>query len=704
MPLLVLKALECSTAEDISDECRLEIAVDGQAPIKLKRDLDDGERWVLDRSFSFQRSVQLKLWDEDWPDSDDHLGTIYVGTELKHRARGKFTEYDADYTLWYEVIDPTQKHQISTISLRKMLGRMGQGVLSAKAYGEIQRNTIYQCSEVISLRETFRFHAQQDRGKGNTTSVKTWINRHCNAWGEESVIPVSTPPEALADVWDNRIGIGVLGKNQWPPVTDEESYCVAGFQDHSRLTNTDGPTNHKTMDWCWDQIVDPAFLYMLTYTAKGKRLIDREKIVERERCWVEDTEPPTRFCRTVRERVPVMIEYPLIHNELETGSMPLQWRPFGGEYVTTWGRHVFDIAHMPVTTEIHPAHSIVREHTTAGPLGNRARLVPVNRAIIGMGLSGGFLGNVGSRWQDETGHNPPDGIWGDTKACWATNLKRHPLKFKFFPPVPPPSPTAELRYRIVLCEYIQVSDWDKVDDFLEVCQWDDPADGGEELAFREWDRARGLPKGFTPQVAPLSLRPQFTLRNNAYFDVEVDLSSASQIPVGYYAILECGWSEKGNHTIHDFELTFEKLRVEETEEYGNEWHLFYGINGQWESWYKPYGDMDGDSFTFNKRFRVFTIDDMPLSIRDCGIEWEGEDFDNYYLDRVEITASGPNHFDRILRHKGVYQISRTGNVLRFKAKGWEIAPPNPDDKEWVFGDSGFAKHEWWLKLEKRGVL
>jgi hypothetical protein len=495
MPVLILKALDCTETEDLThaDSCRLEVSIDGGDPSKMRKDVNTAERWLLNVSYTFRYRVRIKLMDEDWPDPDDFLGEIEIGPELKHRAKAKFKEDGADYTLWYEVIDPAEAHEIARISLRQMLGRMGRGVLSQHEYQElIARDSIYRCSEVISLRNTIRFHARQDRGKGNTSSVKTWINRHCNTWGEGSVIPVSATPEAYR-AWEI-----ALGEPDWVPVKDEKSYCVAGFQHYSRCTDTDNPISHETRDWNWDQILDPAFTYMLNYTAKTKELNSG-------------------------------LQFPYIHNEWETGSMPVQWRPFWGEYVTVWGRHIFDVAHMPVTPEMHPAYTIIREHTTAAPLGDGGAMVPANRAIIGMGLSGGFPGNVGSRWKDEFGGKPGE-IRGDTEDCWATNLKRHPLKFNLFPPVPSPSDAAVLRSRIILCEYIQVPDWGKVDDFLELCQYDDPADGGRELAFRVWDRGAELPRGFLPRAAPAALRPKLTLRSNAYFDVEVNVVGAKEVP------------------------------------------------------------------------------------------------------------------------------------------------------------------------------
>lgn len=655
MPVLFMTALECITTEDYThaDSCRLEVRVDGGPANIMNRDLNNGERWLLNRSYSFMNEIRIKLFDEDWPDADDFLGEVVIGSTPRHRAIGKFTLDGADYSLWYEVFpsdsNRVQFHRPQTISLRRMLSRVGRGVLTQPQHNEIIQNAlIYRCSEYISFQDTKAFHAKQDKGKGNTQSVRMWIYRHCNPWGEESVIPINQTPRSPR-------GIEIFfGQPQWLPVTDEKSYCVAGFQHYSRRTKEDYPFTHETMDWNWTMFLDAPFIYMLDYTASTKALSGGN-------------------------------EYPYIDNEWETGSLPIQWRPFWGEHVFIQGRHIFDAGHMPVKTEIHPCHTIVREHTTAAPLGNGGAMVPVNRAIIGMGVSGGFPGDVGSRWQDETGANPPNGIWGDTTDCWVTNLKLHPLKFQLFPPVPRPSPTAVLRARVVLSEYIQVPDWDEVDDFLELCQNDDPADGGDDLAFRVWNRSARLPVGFVPVVAPAALQPKFTLQHDAYFDVEVDLTPASQIPVGYYAIVECGWSEPGGHVLSQFEVTFETVKAVETEETWDDWHMYYGVNGQWAAWWTDDFVEKDKTYTHNRIFRIWTVDDLPILIRDCGIEWDGFDSWNEYMDRVEITVPGPDYFNGIVNHPGVDLISQVGNTLRVKAKGWEMNP-------------GDTKHEWTLRI------
>jgi hypothetical protein len=477
MAILFIKALECDESHDLSelsdgDECKIELTIDQTTTIKLPENsyhrIESRKRWIINRSFQFNSSVKVKLWDvEDWPLSDDFLGENIINSTPVHKASISFKDQDTfNYILWYEVfksIEDAQKgHKISNYSIKDFFGRLGKGVLNDLHYKElVEDKTLYQCCETISLKDSIGFHAKQDGQKSNTNSIKKWIDQHCNPWGEESVIPISNTPEG------NQYLESGLDGDQWKVVKDEKSYCMAGLQKLSRRTNTDYFFNHETMDWNWYQIMDPSFMYMLNYTAKQAKLEDG----------------------TI---------FPMTENEWETGSMPVQWRPFWGEYVTGWGRHLFDVGHVPVKVEMHPAHTIIREHTTANNLGRNDEMVPVNRAIVGMGLSGGFPDNVGSRWKDETGENPPEGISGfDTDDCWVTNLKKHPLKFKFFPPVKRPSQSAKLTFRIILCEYIQVRDWKKVDDFLELTQWDDPGEGGEKLGFRVWDQSKGLPLGLS---------------------------------------------------------------------------------------------------------------------------------------------------------------------------------------------------------------
>lgn len=317
-------------------------------------------------------------------------------------------------------------------------------------------------------------------------------------------------------------------------------------------------------------------------------------------------------------------------------------------------------------------------------------MVPANRAIIGMGASGGFPDHVGDRWGNETGLNPPP--WArddDVAACWYTALERHPLAFRLFPPVNRPSDSATLQARVLLCEVIQVPNGEAIKRFLLHCSEDDPAAGGHSLGFRIWDRARGLPRGFTPIEASPALQPTLTRRNNSYFDVRIDLRDAAQMPIGYYAIIECGWDERGDHSLQEYDVTFEAVKAVAVDDIRwDDWHMYYGVNGQWEAWWTDDFIEEGKTYTHNRTFRVWTVDDMPIVLRDCGIEWEGWDGINQELDRVEITAAGPDHFDAILDHVGVQRISQSANRLQFKARGWEIEPKD-------------TQHEWTITIVRR---
>jgi hypothetical protein len=172
---------------------------------------------------------------------------------------------------------------------------------------------------------------------------------------------------------------------------------------------------------------------------------------------------------------------------------------------------------------------------------------------------------------------------------------------------------------------------------------------------------------------------------DAAVELTVDLREHANIPVGYYAIVEVGWSERGNHTLREWELKFVSVRADETDEWWDDWHMYFGVNGQWEAWFTDDDVEEGDSYTHDKLFRFWTVDNQPIVIRDCGVEWDGTDPGNEKLDRVEIDAPGPNHFASVKAAPGVSVLAEATNFLRFKAKGTK---------------SGDTKHTWTLELRR----
>jgi hypothetical protein len=107
MRRITLHSLKCFEPEDFwGDECKLAIIVDGVLqPILRKGDVDDGERWHLNRSYTFNHKVEIKLWDEDSDSDDDFLGSVLIDTKLVNEATGSFKRDGANYKLWYSVVN-----------------------------------------------------------------------------------------------------------------------------------------------------------------------------------------------------------------------------------------------------------------------------------------------------------------------------------------------------------------------------------------------------------------------------------------------------------------------------------------------------------------------------------------------------------------------------------------------------------------------
>lgn len=103
MATLILIRLDCKTTEDwFGDEIR--IVVNGGTVWSGNID-ENQQRSLNNLPVPFNGAASIKLYEEDWPDGDDHLGTVYVNdqdTAAVSRA-ARFTNYETDYTLWYSV-------------------------------------------------------------------------------------------------------------------------------------------------------------------------------------------------------------------------------------------------------------------------------------------------------------------------------------------------------------------------------------------------------------------------------------------------------------------------------------------------------------------------------------------------------------------------------------------------------------------------
>ncbi len=123
MSTIHVRSLKCYETEDYTgaDECRIEIYINGEKTV-LRHSLNDNETWQIDRQFEFTNEVIIKLYDEDSPDADDHLGTITIGNGNVQNATGKFTGDGANYSIFYDVFDnSTPSNTTQTTRLLKIL-------------------------------------------------------------------------------------------------------------------------------------------------------------------------------------------------------------------------------------------------------------------------------------------------------------------------------------------------------------------------------------------------------------------------------------------------------------------------------------------------------------------------------------------------------------------------------------------------------
>lgn len=103
---LTLVSLKCLETEDwFTDECRLEITVDGVKQTPLARDMSEDDVWDFGgpKEFIYQNEVKVQLLDDDDPNADDDLGTATVTIGDIGHGVADFTGDDAHYQLTLNV-------------------------------------------------------------------------------------------------------------------------------------------------------------------------------------------------------------------------------------------------------------------------------------------------------------------------------------------------------------------------------------------------------------------------------------------------------------------------------------------------------------------------------------------------------------------------------------------------------------------------
>jgi hypothetical protein len=353
MPKIVLKVLECEKPHrgNYDNRVRLQISIDSESSYTLSFGrMSFRERKEIIASYKFVDDISIKLKFRRRGTQIGrtlHLWTDYLPTRIDdeegfHRGSFKFEEKKAKYFIFYEVIpDPQNRtarsfHRAAMgtkISLKRYFGKQARGVLTEEEFQDLYDNKEfkkYNCQETIKIKEILRIHRKQEPKKGNERCLKRWIRLHCNAWGSESVIPIDDLPVGPKP-WD------LAYKRNYHPVNGENSTIIAGRVVTNKMADSDSLFTHLSRDQTFNIVPVPQFQYLLAYTAKTRGIenifnVDQDSTI-----------------------------VPVSHNEWESGSFPLDWRPEKGEYVTIIGRHIYDLGHLPMATEIHPPHTTCRK-------------------------------------------------------------------------------------------------------------------------------------------------------------------------------------------------------------------------------------------------------------------------------------------------------------------------------------------------------
>lgn len=113
--IIRFEKLECNQTSEIeADECYLIVDIDGVNQHSFRMRLSAGQTWYLNESYPFQNQVEVKLFDEDYSDANDLLGTVSLSTEPTIGTIAVSFELNAaQYQLWYEVIDENKNNNFN---------------------------------------------------------------------------------------------------------------------------------------------------------------------------------------------------------------------------------------------------------------------------------------------------------------------------------------------------------------------------------------------------------------------------------------------------------------------------------------------------------------------------------------------------------------------------------------------------------------
>ena len=154
MQTLKLNKIKCYDTEDIfrHDELRLEIHVDGVQSEPLEKQIEVGETWTINKNFSFNNIIILKLYERD-PGPDDFLGQVIVAKALKKDQTHYFQPAPfSRYSVNLDVVEGEEGIVVKSHRSLLVASEVSQSGPLAQLYEWVERN-VFTVTQALAEKE-----------------------------------------------------------------------------------------------------------------------------------------------------------------------------------------------------------------------------------------------------------------------------------------------------------------------------------------------------------------------------------------------------------------------------------------------------------------------------------------------------------------------------------------------------------------------
>jgi len=136
MAILRINAIKCIEQEDTWGDDDIYIAVNGSS-VWGPQAMDDEQTRPVNVEVAFNRSVEIMLFEVDDADPNDNLGQKELRASDEGEHHLKFTEDDANYSLWVTIVNTKKTALPPMLNRKETVARADEKVFSSKSDGKV---------------------------------------------------------------------------------------------------------------------------------------------------------------------------------------------------------------------------------------------------------------------------------------------------------------------------------------------------------------------------------------------------------------------------------------------------------------------------------------------------------------------------------------------------------------------------------------